>query len=450
MDAQLLVRMYNVGLGDCIYVCIPDTHREVHILIDCGNKFDDLERLGDCIEEMKIHLPDAGAGKKRLDLLVVTHPNEDHHKGFEKKFFGDIQIDRIWLSPAYNPEDPKAKGFRSLQAAALRALQGFAPFALGDLKLEVEDQILSLSKTEALKMLRTTLPADNGIQPLYVTASTPQDQLLNFEDETIQLKVLSPMADIDAFYLGGEGLLNPSHALNPQGLADGFQALFPDPQASPVKLPKNISAQDFQQLTGRMHANALAAADLAGEAANNLSVVLLLEWRGYRLLFTGDAEWNSADDGAVKAGRSNGSWNVMWQEHRDDLCQPLNFLKLGHHGSVNATPWTPLNPKTHVEHGINQILDHILPRPAEGEKPKARAVASTSRTTLWDSIPDPTLMAELGQRVANARTEYTENPNRRHVPPLIPQPQRTDLESQVTPTPEKPVPYIDVLFLETV
>jgi hypothetical protein len=36
--------------------------------------------------------------------------------------------------------------------------------------------------------------------------------------------------------------------------------------------------------------------------ANNLSVVLLLEWRGRRLLFPGDAEWNVAFDGEVKKG----------------------------------------------------------------------------------------------------------------------------------------------------
>ena len=39
MDGQLLVRMYNVGLGDCIYLRVPDAGREVHVLIDCGNKF---------------------------------------------------------------------------------------------------------------------------------------------------------------------------------------------------------------------------------------------------------------------------------------------------------------------------------------------------------------------------------------------------------------------------
>jgi beta-lactamase superfamily II metal-dependent hydrolase len=449
MESQLLVRMYNVGLGDCIYLRVPDTHREMHILIDCGNKFGSLDRLQACIDEMKIHLPDAGQNKKQLDLLVVTHPHEDHHKGFEAEFFKGINIQRIWLSPAYNPQDPHSAGFRALQAAAVRALQSTAPFAVGELKDEMIDLLLSLTKTEALNMLRTTLPQANGIQPLYVTTSTPEDQLKLFEDSTTRLKVLNPMADIDGYYLGGEGLLNGTSSMAGLGLEEGYQALYPDPHSAPITQPKNISVQDFDMLCSRMHASALAAVDLTGAIANNLSVVLLLEWHHNRLLFTGDSEWNGADDIAVKKGKQNGCWNVMWEMQHADLAKPLDFLKIGHHGSVNATPWTPPNPKTGAQRKISQVLDAILPRPAEGEAPKARAVASTFRTTLWGSIPDPALMTELGQRISNTRSTYIEDPTRQHVPEHTPQPQRTDLEMQVTATPKVPVEYIDVFFPET-
>ncbi len=444
METQLLVRMYNVGLGDCIYVRVPDAHRDVHILIDCGNKFSSIDRLEASIAEMKTHLEDDGTGKKRLDLLVVTHPHEDHHKGFEAEFFADIKINHLWLSPAYHPEDPKAKGFHSLQDAARRAVLGFSQLAVGELKEQLEDILLGLSKPQALKMLRETLPANNNIQPLYVSTSTSPEDLRIFEDPDITLKVLNPMADIDAFYLGGEGLIHNTTGSDSQGFADGYHALYQDEVTAPVVEPKNISLLDFQQLRNRMQGSALALADIAGEAANNLSVVLLLEWHGFRLLFTGDSEWNGADQGKVKPGRSNGSWNVMWQERKAELSQPLDFLKVGHHGSVNATPWTS------KDHPINQILDHLLPLPEGENKPTARAVVSTFRTSRWVSIPDPTLLAEIGKRVANSRTQYIEDPARLHVPEQTPQPQRTDLEMQVTETPEKTVPYIDIYFPEKV
>jgi hypothetical protein len=62
MADKLLVRIYNVGLGDCIYLRVPDENDHLHILIDCGNKFSELELLGQRIEELKTELPDAGSG----------------------------------------------------------------------------------------------------------------------------------------------------------------------------------------------------------------------------------------------------------------------------------------------------------------------------------------------------------------------------------------------------
>lgn len=439
MDGKLLVRAYNVGLGDCIYLRVPDKEREVHILIDCGNKFSTLELLGRRIAELKADLPDAGSGQKRLDLLVVSHPHEDHHKGFEEAFFEGIQIDRIWLSPAFDRLNPKAQGFHALKDAAQRALTSLSAFAAGEMKAEVEE-LLSLSKKEAVDLLCKGL--NKGITPLYVTADTPSEQLKIFEDPAIRLKVLGPMGEIDRYYLGGDGLVNALQDTSPQGMTNGYQALFPQLPSEQLQVPRNISMQDFRNLRGRIHANALAAAELAGHTENNLSVVLLLEWHGRRLLFPGDAEWSGKHDIRVKPGKSNSSWNVMWQERRADLEKPLDFLKIGHHGSENATPWAPTGADGKVP-AINQILDALLPTPSAGKPRQGKAIASTERTKRWASIPDPALMQELGRRVTNARLTYVEDPTRLHVPPRKRQPQRTDLEEQVK---KKPVPYIELKF----
>jgi len=445
MADHLIVRMYNVGLGDCIYLLIPDAGREVHVLIDCGNKPGRLTVLKQCIQDLKTKLPDDGLGGKRLDLLVVTHPHEDHHTGFEEDIFQGIKIDRIWLGPAFDLANPKAKGFRALKDAAQRALRDLSRIALGELKAEVDDLLFSLTKRQALEMLNETLPKKQGIYPpLYVTAQTPEADLLTFNDHTkIRLKVLGPTDEIDAYYVGGKGLLDPRNAPGSQGMAEGYARLFPDQAPAEAMQPANISTQDYRQLRARIGVNALAAAELASRTENNLSVVLLLEWHGKRLLFPGDAEWSGSFGGEVKRGRSNGSWNVMWQERRADLSQPLHFLKIGHHGSENATPWAPPDEKTQKEHPISQILDALLPRPPAGAQPMTQAIASTERTGRWPSIPDPALMAEIGSRVANARTGYVEDPARPHVPVGQPQPQRTDLEAQVTGA---AAPYIEVSF----
>jgi beta-lactamase superfamily II metal-dependent hydrolase len=439
MDSQLLVRLYNVGLGDCIYLRVPDLHRKVHILIDCGNKFGSLARLGECIALLKKDLPKGSPGKKRLDLLVVSHPHEDHHKGFEEEFFADIEIEAIWLSPAFDRLNPKAQGFHALKAAAQRALRGLSAVAAGEMKAQVEE-LLSLSKEEAIDLLCKGL--NKGIKPLYVTADTPPAELKIFKDPKIKLKAIGPMGDVDNYYLGGAGLVNALMGVAPQGMAEGYRALFPGAELKEVRPPRNISAQDFKLLRNHIQANALAAAELAGKAENNLSVVLLLEWHGRRLLFPGDAEWSGKNDIKVKPGKCNSSWNVMWEKRNADLAQPLDFLKIGHHGSENATPWAPADKKGKFP-DINQILDALLPLPQPGETPRAYAVASTERTTRWPSIPNAELIETIGRRVVNSRTAYVEAPGDLVVKPGVPQPQRTDLENQVTGTPLK---YIDVTF----
>jgi hypothetical protein len=56
------------------------------------------------------------------------------------------------------------------------------------------------------------------------------------------------------------------------------------------------------------------------------------------------------------------------------------------------------------------------------------------------------LLEEIGKRVANTRTQYVEgSKSPKAVPANTTQPQRTDLEDQVT---KKPTPFIEVTFPE--
>src|SRR5262249_9503958 len=126
--------------------------------------------------------------------------------------------------------------------------------------------------------------------------------------------------------------------------------------------------------------------------------VLLIKWNDKRLLFVGDAEW----DGAFKDGKANSSWNVMWNRHKDKLDGALSFLKIGHHGSVNATPWGQTEAASKGE--PLAILNAILPVKT---KAKAQAVVSTERGR-FETIPRSDLLTEIGTRIANTKTYATE------------------------------------------
>lgn len=390
MADKLLIRLFDVGLGDCIYCRIPKAHkdgRDFHILIDCGT-LSSTEYLSKAVANFKTLLPSIG-GKRHVDLLVVTHEHKDHMTGFGMKLWDEISFGAIWMSAAMDlnhPESRRAKKLHSFAAGAMeRALR---------LNLSLSPQFTELAAALALNKasmttLRETLPKANKIKPTYVHARSTKTEL-RLPLKGASISVLGPEKDIDFYYLGKEG--DPS--LRRLGFIDGLPdpaTAVPDPDTIPM--PANIDPADFQRLRSRMLSTALAFADLDGKVCNNTSVILLIEWKGKRLLFVGDAEW----DGAYKEGKGNCAWNVMWNLRKEKLKGPLAFYKIGHHGSVNATPWGMTAAASKGE--PLAILDAILP---ERSKAKAKAIVSTRRGN-YETIPRTDLLAEIGRRVSNTK-----------------------------------------------
>lgn len=395
MGPKLLVRAYNVGVGDCFYVRIPEGDDGFHILIDCGTK-GGANLLAAAITHLKSEmLPGAGVeGKVRLDLLVVTHRHEDHIKGFDPDLFADIQVRNVWLSAAMDENHPQASKAQQLHAFAEAAMLGIESRGLA---ASTAAQLLAsqygVSNDTAMDTVKRAIPEQNGIQAQYVHAGMSAADLGLNVPET-EIHVLGPEQDIDGYYLGEEA---DESLRSLQEIAVTISAASLLPAES---TPQNISPADFRQLQAGLLSNALSFAELDSSIQNNVSVILLIVWRKRRLLFVGDAEW----DGEFKEGKHNGSWNVMWHERRAHLQQPLDFLKIGHHGSINATPRRPDKDESYE---VNQILNAILPLPAEGTPATATAIVSTERS-YYDPIPEADLLAELGRRVANTRRYLSE------------------------------------------
>ena len=103
-------------------------------------------------------------------------------------------------------------------------------------------------------------------------------------------------------------------------------------------------------------------------AANNSSIVFSLEWRGWRLLFPGDAEERS--------------WKTMKREKK---LKPVHFLKVGHHGSHNGTP-------------PPELLDEVLPLAPADDRRRYAGVSTCKNVygeTVETAVPHEATMGEL-------------------------------------------------------
>jgi hypothetical protein len=449
MGDKLLIRSYWVGCGDCIYVRIPPPD-DFHILIDCGKKGDTV-LLKQAVESLAKLLPKGSKkGKKRLDLIVATHRHEDHIKGFDADWFKDIEVKNIWMSAVMNPKHKQAKKAKKLHALAGNAMRGLAASGRA---LDPQVELLTtlyVSNDDADEFLMKTLPDANTISPQFVHSGNSNEDL-GVKLKTAKIHVLAPENNIDHYYLGKDIDVSLKGM---QGIGGVLGAKAP---ASTQAAPVNISAADFRLLQSRMLSNGLAFAAKDTAIQNNMSVVLLIEWKNRRLLFVGDAEW----DGEFKDGKQNGSWNVMWEMHRaTHLKAPLDFLKVGHHGSINATPPPPEEQSAAAkgklkagDPSVYQILDTLLPIPKAPEKPTAQAIVSTERE-FYAPIPECKLLVNLAKRVSNV-CNYGEKLKAKKIKPESiwttpkatknkffetyekkflndPQPQRTDLEFLLT------------------
>src|SRR5574338_421996 len=385
----LKVRMYRVGFGDFFLVTVPTRKGDQYILIDCGvfkgtSGTGDIVSIVDAVEDMY------RTTKGHLALVIMTHRHADHIAGFAKaKRFQDFTASMVWMpywerfNDQAKAESKKKKAGASLtgdeeeedenaafnllsdidEVAASLALQfrgrqdddGKEALAQLANATGIEDFNAAAtgkargSNAMALEMLKKHL-GDNGKKVRYYAADDEPE--LPAELKSLKARILGPPPKKAKAFLAlrdlkkGVGQYLDSMPDGGEG-AKGIHPFSYEWNASPKDYPardvrgREVDYSQFAAAVDKAQPDMLVAAAAKIENfLNNQSLVVLFEFDGKRLLFAGDAQggnweyWLFKTDEALKDPTKAG--DVI--ETSKELLQTIDFYKVGHHGSTNATP----------------------------------------------------------------------------------------------------------------
>lgn len=344
------VRMYRVGFGDFFLLTVKRDGVEEHVLVDCGVHAKPTGSIGDAIGQLKA---DTGG---RLALIVVTHRHADHISGFAsgKDVFKTFNVDAVWMPWFEDPATPAAvKIQHGIVAVAQRlqlALAARSDPADEQYRLMAENalgmDVAGRSSNEvALSVLHGGFANKPVISYLKAGDEAPLPEALTKVGVTA--RILGPPID--------PNLISQMDGRNHQYLdeldADAGGAAS-DAPAAPLfggAFDSDASAYDAEAVgsdglksvakkVGAVQPDVVRAiAAKADNTLNNQSVVVLFEAGGRKLLFAGDAQWGNWQN-FLFGGVLGSPGHTGLSAEAKAILASIDFYKVGHHGSTNATP----------------------------------------------------------------------------------------------------------------
>lgn len=373
MADSLEVRVYNVRFGDAILVTVPDrdpangTVTKRRILIDVGNAPTVASAEGGDDSVFKPVIDDIlkQLDGEPLDLYVMTHEHLDHVQGlphaawklYPQDFLTRFRVNHVWLTasaaPDYYDSHPEAKKHKLAFEEMYQRLRSF--LALHALPgqpalLQILANNDPTKTSQCVQFLRALNPANTK----YIYRGVDLKGSHPFREA--KLEVWAPEEDTSEYY----------GKFQPLSFGDAPAAGGVPPPPAPLIPPAGVDVGAFLNLV-EARRNGIADNLLAiDQAANNTSIVFLLEWRGWRLLFPGDAEIRS--------------WKTM---KKYSVLKPVHFLKVAHHGSHNGTP-------------DGDIFDLILPEAAPADRNRLAAISTWTDT--YSGIPHSATNERISSR----------------------------------------------------
>jgi beta-lactamase superfamily II metal-dependent hydrolase len=378
---EVLVRMYNVGFGDCFLLAFPAPDRTRKVLIDCGSHTAGRGPVG--IDEIVARVVEDVTEDEgpRIDVVIGTHRHQDHVSGFKEELWHEVEVDEVWMPWTEHPSDPEARRIRERQSRVANRLT-MALEASGDNRGAFELAQNALTNAEAMAMLHEGF-AGSARRRFLPSGDPERDSFTIDALPGVQVHAIGPSRDPEVIRdmdppVGG-GYLRMLAAEDNE-----------DARAQPFKGEWKVDRDRFlaQQSLGHLHLTERELQDIdhfsnvdffqiavsLEKAVNGTSLMLMFELGRALLLFPGDAQW--------------GTWRAaLAQEKWRALIGRTVFYKVGHHGSHNATP----------REFVEKLIDQRRTRRSSPVKDFSAAV-STRPIEMWKNIPKSELLEALRER----------------------------------------------------
>lgn len=350
------IRMYNVGFGDCFLLTFPYTAAnggDRHVLIDFGSF---PKPKGAPKGFMKRIAQDIVARCQGGRLAVVaTHRHADHISGFATNGSGTASGDIVralkpdiviqpWTEHPEAAQDAHKPALRRMALEFHRSLSAMESFARALVsRLDRLPRFLPPNLRQQLAFIGEDViknkPAVKNLmtmgrrKPRYVHAggkSGLETFLPGVKIHVLGPPTLDDAPDIRAYAEKSSEYWLRRRRIALQGMDVGpplarESRLFPRARRSSPRHPPAHAAWFIARMRQAYADELLGIVTLLDDVMNNTSIILLFEVEGQKLLFPGDAQLEN--------------WSYALHEYRK-LLAGVTVYKVGHHGSLNATPQT--------------------------------------------------------------------------------------------------------------
>ena len=179
-EQVMTVSFLDVGQADCTLISLPDGK---HILIDGGN-VNDGELIADYLKRQ---------GIKKLDLMVATHPHEDHIGGLDD-VLAATEVMKVYMPEISEKDMPTTKTYEYFIDAVLNEGCAVSPAKAGETVLKGEDYTLT-----CLSPAKTDIGDMNNYSVVLMLSFKDADFLFTGDAEKdIENEILKSGYNIDA------------------------------------------------------------------------------------------------------------------------------------------------------------------------------------------------------------------------------------------------------------